>query len=136
MLHVIDEANKRNLLLSMIFLATAGSIPAAASRITPYSPNSVGEPATLTQGNLTAALRHQAFGGDNIGSFSVILSKQKVDIYIHLHKLPESGNIFEAQFLDTTTNSTLVLGQVSGKITIPINGNIMNLFRYNQTEPI
>jgi hypothetical protein len=129
----------RNLLLSMIiiiFLATGtGSISAIAAspRLSLHSANTQGEATTLIHGNITAAINHKPFGGESIGTYSVILSGQKVWINIHLHKLPESGNIFEAQLVDTKAKSMLSLGKVGAKSsTLPVSQNIMSLFSYNQ----
>jgi hypothetical protein len=128
----------RNLLLSIIiiiFLATGtGSISAiAASQLSLHSANTQGEATTLIHGNITAAIKHKPFGGEAIGTYSVILSGQKVWINTHLHKLPESGNIFEAQLVDTKVKSILSLGKVGAKSsTLPVSQNIMSLFSYNQ----
>jgi hypothetical protein len=127
-----------NLLLSIliiIFLATGtGSISAiAALQLSLHSANAQGVSSTLVHGNITAAVRSKPFGGEAIGTYSVILSGQKVWINLHLHKLPESGNIFDAQLVDTKANSILSLGKVGTKSsTLPVSQNIMSLFSYNQ----
>jgi hypothetical protein len=124
-----------NLLLSITitFLAIAtGSISVAALLLSLHSANAQGVPSTLIHGNITAAVRNKPFGGEAVGTYAAVLTGQKVEIIIYLHKLPESGDALEARLLDTNTNSTLSLGRVGANSTIPISQSIMSLFAYNQ----
>jgi hypothetical protein len=126
------------LLIIITFLVTAavGGISAteAASQLSTYSTNAQGEhTTTLIHGIISAATSHKPFGGEAIGAYSIVLAGQKVSINLHLHKLPESRNIFEAQLVDTNTNSIISLGQVDAKnITISVSQNIMSIFSYDQ----
>jgi hypothetical protein len=125
-----------NLLLSItitfLVIATGCISVVAALQLSLHSANAQGVPSTLIQGNITAAVRNKPFGGEVIGTYAVVLTGQKVEIKIYLHKLPESGDVLEARLLDTNTNSTLSLGRVSANSTIPISQSIMSLFAYNQ----
>jgi hypothetical protein len=127
-----------NLLLSItiMFLAIAtGSISvvvAGALQLSLHSANAQGVPSTLIHGNITAAVRNKPFGGEAIGTYAAVLTGQKVEIKIYLHKLPESGDVLDARLLDTNTNSTLSLGRVGANSTIPVSQSIMSLFAYNQ----
>ena len=60
------------------------------------------------------------------------VSGQKVEVKISLQRLSESGDIFEARFVDTNINSTLSLGRVCTNSILPINQSIMSLFPYDQ----
>jgi hypothetical protein len=95
--NMIDGAKGRYLFLSIIitfFLAIAatGSIISspAASQLSLHNANAQGDPITiLIHGNITAAIRHKSFGGEAIGTYSVVVpSEQKVEININLYKLP------------------------------------------------
>jgi hypothetical protein len=128
-----------NLLLSItiMFLAIAtGSISVVvvvvALQLSLHSANAQGVPSTLIHGNITAAVRNKPFGGEAIGTYAAVLTGQKVEIKIYLHKLPESGDVLDARLLDTNTNSTLSLGRVGANSTIPVSQSIMSLFAYNQ----
>jgi hypothetical protein len=126
-----------NLLLSITitFLAIAtGSISVlvVALQLSLHSANAQGVSSTLIHGNITAAVRNKPFGGESIGTYAAVLTGQKVEIKIYLHKLPESGDVLEARLLDTNTNSTLSLGRVGANSTIPVSQSIMRLFTYNQ----
>lgn len=126
------DGTKKNLLLSIVtLLAIAGSLSGAASQLTLHSHNAQGEVLTLIQGNITAALSHKPFGGENIGTYAVILLGQKIGINIYLHLLPEPGNIFEARLVDTKTHSYLILGQFNTSNTLLLSQNKLNLFQYN-----
>jgi hypothetical protein len=128
-----------NLLLSItiMFLAIAtGSISVvavvAALQLSLHSANAQGVPSTLIHGNITAAVRNKPFGGEAIGTYAAVLTGQKFEIKIYLHKLPESGDVLDARLLDTNSNSTLSLGRVGANSTIPVSQSIMSLFAYNQ----
>jgi hypothetical protein len=127
------DGTKKNLLLSIVtLLAIAGSLSGAASQLTLHSHNAQGgEVTALIQGNITAALSHKPFGGENIGTYAVILLGQKIGINIYLHLLPEPGNIFEARLVDTKTHSYLILGQFNTSNTLLLSQNKLNLFQYN-----
>lgn len=128
----------RNLLLSstITFLVIAtGSIYAvlvAALQASLHSANAQGVPSTLVHGNITAAVRNKPFGGEAIGTYAAVLTGQKVEIKIYLHKLPEPGDVFEACLVDTQTNSILSLGRMGANSTFPVSQSIMSLFAYNQ----
>jgi hypothetical protein len=128
-----------NLLLSItiMFLAIAtGSISVVAVvvalQLSLHSADAQDVPSTLIHGNITAAVRNKPFGGESIGTYAAVLTGQKVEIKIYLHKLPESGDVLEARLLDTNTNSTLSLGRVGANSTIPVSQSVMSLFTYNQ----
>jgi len=126
------DGTKKNLLLSIVALLNIpGSLSGAASQLTLHSHNAQGEVPALIQGNITAALSHKPFGGENIGTYAVILLGQKIGINIYLHLLPEPGNIFEARLVDTKTHSYLILGQFNTSNTLLLSQNKLNLFQYN-----
>jgi hypothetical protein len=104
----------------------------AALQLSLHSANAQGVSSTLVHGNITAAVRSKPFGGEAIGTYAAVLTGQKVEIKIYLHKLPEPGDVFEAHMLDTNTNSTLSLGLLGANNTIPISQSTMSLFAYNQ----
>jgi hypothetical protein len=89
-------------------------------------------PTTIVHGNITSAIKHKPFGGEAIGTYAIIVSGQKVEVKISLQRLSESGDIFEARFVDTNINSTLSLGRVCTNSILPINQSIMSLFPYDQ----
>jgi hypothetical protein len=117
---------KGNLILSiMIFLVSAASLLTLQSAI------GQAKPTTLIQGNITAALNHEPFGGENIGTYSVILLGQKIGINIHLHRLPQPRYIFEARLVNARTNTSLSLGSLAGYNSLLLSENNISLLRYN-----
>jgi hypothetical protein len=82
------------------------------------------------QGNITS-LTHQHFGGENIGTYNVIILGKKIGINIHLHKLPQPGYIFEARLVNTRTNTSLNLGPLSGNNSLLLSKNNISLLQYN-----
>lgn len=128
-----------NLIIITLFLTTsqaAENIIAteAGSQLSLHTADAQNEhTTTLIHGNITAATSYKPFGGEAVGAYSVVLVGQKISINIYLHKLPQPGYIFEAQLVDTNTNSTLSLGQVDAKnSTLPVSQSIMILLPYNE----
>jgi hypothetical protein len=116
--------------ITITFLAIAtGSISVvlvATLQLLLHSANAQGVPSTLVHGNITAAVRDKPFGGEAIGTYAAVLTGQKVEIKIYLHKLPEPGYVFEARLVDTKTNSILSLGRVGANSTFPVSQSIMS----------
>jgi hypothetical protein len=117
---------KGNLILSiMIFLVSAVSL------LTLHSAIGQAKPTPLIQGNITAALNHEPFGGENIGTYYVILSGQKIGIDIHVRKLPQPGYMFEVRLVDAKTNTSLSLGPLSGNNGLLLRQNNICLLQYD-----
>lgn len=67
-----------------------------------------------------------------MGTYSVVLSGQKVRTNIYLIKFPEQWNTLDARLVDTKTNSILSLGQLGANCALLVTRSIMSLFPYNQ----
>jgi hypothetical protein len=86
----------------------------------------------LTSGTLTAPSNGNPFGGNQVGTFSVLSDGSQTSIFAHVDLVASEGSVLEGWLVDEGTGYKLSLGQLNDNNgSLSFHQVLVNAYTYN-----
>jgi hypothetical protein len=85
----------------------------------------------LTSGTLTAPSNGNPFGGDQVGTFTVLSDGSQTSIFAHVDLVASEGLVLEGWLVDEETDYKLSLGQLNDNSSLIFHQDLVNAYTYN-----
>jgi hypothetical protein len=82
-------------------------------------------------GTLTAPSNGNPFGGDQVGTFSVLSDGSQTSIFAHVDLVASEGSVLEGWLVDAGTDYKLSLGQLNDRGSLIFHQDLVNAYTYN-----
>jgi hypothetical protein len=85
----------------------------------------------LTSGTLTAPSNGNPFGGDQVGTFTVLSDGSQTSIFAHVDLVASEDSVLEGWLVDEGTGYKLSLGQLKDNSSLSFHQVLVNAYTYN-----
>jgi hypothetical protein len=85
----------------------------------------------LTSGALTAPSNGNPFGGDQVGTFTVLSDGSRTSVFAHVDLVASEGSVLEGWLVDEGTGYKLSLGQLNDNGSLSFHQVLVNAYTYN-----
>jgi hypothetical protein len=85
----------------------------------------------IISGTLTAPSNGDPFGGDQVGTFSVLSDGSQTSIFAHVDLVASEGSVLEGWLVDVGTDYKLSLGQLNDNNSLIFHQDLVNAYTYN-----